>query len=396
MSSTQKRFHDKKLKEQTNKEIIKSIQAVCVQIIDDLEKAKKPAIYSIKESSDNAIYDSKLGYLIPGDKKNKVELGVSSIKKMTRMLVVAEMLIENVKSGMVNSKREIYYRIKSLTKSDDNLKALTFESQEECDEVIDELCGLINKMREDFNVFANERSGLTYSNNLIVEETLSDGKVATIDLSQMGTVPFIPKNRPQDLKLSVKKGRKLDYCLVIESEGTLSTLHANGILQRNDIIIVSTGGQASMATRGWLKKIQDQLRIPIYAFLDLDAWSVAGIFRAAKSSAFNSLIRSPEFCATELKLLGVLPSDIKKYNLDYYKVNEKDSSEYRAIKRAEDALKNDPFFADKKNKKYKEVLEWLITNKIRCEQQALFGVDPKDPLITEKILVEKIKKGDYL
>jgi DNA topoisomerase-6 subunit A len=77
-------------------------------------------------------------------------------------------------------------------------------------------------------------------------------------------------------------------------------------------------------------------------------------------------------------------------------VNEKDSSEYRAIKRAEDALKNDPFFADKKNKKYKEVLEWLISNKIRCEQQALFGVDPKDPLITEKILVEKIRNGDYI
>lgn len=390
------RFFDKKLKELTSKEIIRSVEAVCIKIIEDLESSKRPAIYSIKETADNAVYDAKLGYLVPGDKTNKIELNVSSIKKMTRMLVVAEMLISNVKSGMVNSKREIYYRIKSLTKADPALSEITFESQEECDEVIDELCAMINKMREDFNVFANERSGMTYSKNLIVDETLPDGKIATIDLGQMGTVPFIPKNRPQDLKLKVKKGKKLDYCLVIESEGTLSTLHANGILDRNNIIIVSTGGQASMATRGWLKKIQDQLRIPLYAFLDLDAWSVAGIFRAAKSSAFNSLIRSPDFCAPDLKLLGVLPSDIKKYSLDYYKVNEKDSSEYRAIKRAEDAIKNDPFFADAKNKKYRDVLKWLIDNKIRCEQQALFGVDPKDPLITEKILVEKVRNKDYL
>ena len=34
-----------------------------------------------------------------------------------------------------------------------------------------------------------------------------------------------------------------------------------------------------------------------------------------------------------------------------YNVSDKDAGEFRAIKKAQDALKNDPFFQDKKNKK---------------------------------------------
>jgi len=71
-------------------------------------------------------------------------------------------------------------------------------------------------------------------------------------------------------------------------------------------------------------------------------------------------------------------------------VKENDAQEVRALKKAEDALKNDPFFKDKKNKGVTEILHWLLKNKRRCEQQAYFSVDPRDPTMPEKIIVEKI------
>jgi DNA topoisomerase-6 subunit A len=43
-----------------------------------------------------------------------------------------------------------------------------------------------------------------------------------------------------------------------------------------------------------------------------------------------------------------------------------------------------------------EILHWLIKNKRRCEQQAFFTVDPRDPTMPEKIIVEKIKKGVFV
>lgn len=380
-----------------NVEVISILKNVCLQIMKDLEKSQKPLILSTKESADNAIYDPKLGYFVPGDKKISIELNVNSIKKMTRMLFMARILINQLQEGNVATLRECYYIAKGNIKGTPSLKPLDFADQSESDAVISELCALVESYREDFNVVANEKSGLTYSKALIVTETLPDGTKATIDLGNMGTAPYIPKNRPQDLELKIKKGMKVDYVLAIESEGSASSLVANKFLERNNVIIVALGGQPSMGTRGWLKKIQDQLKLPIYVFSDLDAYSIT-ILRSTKAGAYNSLIRSKDFSAPDVKFLGVLPSDIKRYDLDFYKVNDKDPSESRALKRAEDLLKNDPFFKDKKNKKYRDILETLLREKYRVEQQSYIGYKPKDSKVNgmEYIIVDKIKRGDFI
>jgi DNA topoisomerase-6 subunit A len=361
----------------------------------DLEEAKKPIILSTKESVDNAIYDQKLGILVPGDKKNAIQLDVSSIKKMTRMLFIARILIRNLKARAVNSLREIYYISKGETKSNPDLKPLDFSDQSECDAIVSELCAMVEAYREDFNVVANEKSGLTYSKALMVTETLPNGKKVTLDLGNMGTAPYIPKNKPQDLQLSIKKGKKIDFILAIESEGTANTFVSNGFLERHDAIIIALGGQAANSVRGFLHLMQEQLGIPLYVFTDLDAYSI-NILRSLKAGSYNSLLRSKNYTAPDAKFLGILPADIKKYDLNYYEVNDKDPTENRALKRAADLLDNDPFFKDKKNKKYREVLEFLLKEKVRCEQQALFSVYPKDPTGPERIIMDKIKRGDFI
>ena len=65
------------------------------------------------------------------------------------------------------------------------------------------------------------------------------------------------------------------------------------------------------------------------------------------------------------------------------------------MKKARDALENDPFFKSRKNKGLAKILQWLIKEKRRCEQQAFFSVDAKDPMIFEKIILGKIKAGAY-
>jgi DNA topoisomerase-6 subunit A len=378
-----------------NIDVVGILNEVVLQIMDDLEAAKKPVITSTKESVDNAIYDQNLRILIPGDKKNTMQLDVSSIKKMTRMLFVARLLIRNLKSGAVNSLREIYYISKGEIKNNKDLAPLDFADQSECDGVVSELCAMVEAYREDFNVVANEKSGLTYSKALMVTETLPSGKKVTLDLGQMGTAPYIPKNKPQDLELTIKKGHKVDFILAIESEGTANTFVSNGFLDRHDAIIIALGGQPAMNTRSFLHKLHDQLNIPIYLFTDLDPYSLT-IARSILSGSYNSLLRSKKYSAPSARFLGILPSDIKKYDLNFYKVNDKDPTENRALKRASDLLKSDPFFKDKRNKKYRDVLEWLLKEKVRCEQQALFSVYPKDPTGPEKIIIDKIKKGDYI
>jgi len=374
--------------------IPKLSKELCNRLLSDLEKAKRPVLYATKCALDNALYNPKIGYLQPGDKKVATELNVSSVKKMSRAVFFLEVLLKNIDSGMVNTKRELYYIAKGYVKHNPRLKPLDFADQDESDGSIDFICEMLECYREEVNCYANDRGGQTYSQQLVVTETLPDGEKAVVDLSQLGTSPFQPKNRPQNLKLSARK--KIDFALVVESEGTANTLVANGMTKRHNCIVIGAQGVPSNAVRGWCKLIQDQLKVPLFFFGDLDAYTMQNIYRTLKAGSAASLIRNEDFSAPEVHFLGVLPEDIRKYDLLDYPVKENDAQEVRALKKAQDALKNDPFFQDKRNKGLADILRWLGTQKRRCEQQAFFTVDPRDPTMPEKIIVEKIKKGMYV
>lgn len=378
-----------------NKDIPKEARELCDEMLADLEKAKRPVLEAIKCALDNSFYSPKVGYLTPGKKTVKTELNVSSVQKMARTIFLLEVLLGNLASGAVNTKREIYYISKGLVRSNPNFKPLDFDDQPESDSVIDFICDMLQVYREEMNCFANDRGGQTYSKNLVVTETLPDGTKAVVDVGSLGTTPFQPKNKPQTFKLKPKKG-KIDFCLVIESEGTANTLVANGMHKRHNCIVIGAQGVPSNGVRGWCKTIQEQLRVPMYFYGDLDAYTLQNIYRTLKAGSAASLIRNSDFSAPEVRFLGVLPDDVKKYDLLCYNVNEKDAAEARSLKKAKDALENDPFFRDKNNADLADILHWLVKEKKRCEQQAVFSVDPKDPLILEKVIVEKIKKKSYV
>ncbi len=375
-------------------QIPKISKALCSKMLLDLEKSKRPVLFATKCTLDNSIYQHKVGFLVPGGKKVKTELNVSSVKKMSRMIFMLEILLRNLETGSVNTKRELYYISKGEVKHNNKLKPLDFQEQSESDSSIDFICEMLECYREELNCYANDRGGQTYSKQLVVTEQLNDGTKAVIDLSKLGTSPFQPKNRPQNLKLSAKK--KIEFCLVVESEGTANTLVANGMTKRYNCIIVGAQGVPSNAVRGWLRRIQDQLKIPLYFYGDLDAYTLQNIFRTLKAGSAASLIRNSDYSAPEVRFLGVLPHDIAKYDLNDYPVKEGDAQELRSLKKARDALDNDPFFKDRKNKGLSAILEWLLEHKRRCEQQAIFTVDPRDPQKPEKIIVEKIRAGDYV
>lgn len=378
----------------SDKDLPKIAKSICDKMLKDLELAKRPILHAVKCSLDNSMYDHKRGYFTPGDKKVQTELNVSSVQKMARTVFLMDILLSNLKTGAVNTKRELYYISKGFVKSEPKLKPLDFDEQTESDSVIQFICDMLEVYREEMNCFAGDRGGQTYSKQLVVTEHMTDGTKAEVDLSSLGTTPFQPKNKPQVFKLKSKG--KIDFCLVVESEGTANTLVSNGFTKRNRCIVVGAQGVPSNGVRGWIRTIQEQLKVPIYFYGDLDAYTLQNIFRTLKAGSAASLIRNAEFSAPDVKFLGVLPADVQKYDLYCYPVSEKNVADARSLKKARDTLQNDPFFQDAKNKRLADILRWLIKNKVRCEQQSVFSVDPKDPLRPEKIILEKIKKGSYV
>src|SRR3954463_12919480 len=115
--------------------IPKLSKELCNRLLMDLERAKRPVLYATKCSLDNALYNHKVGYLTPGDKKVATELNVSSVKKMSRAVFMLEVLLRNIDTGAVNTKRELYYIAKGQVKHDPTLKPLDFTDQSESDEI---------------------------------------------------------------------------------------------------------------------------------------------------------------------------------------------------------------------------------------------------------------------
>src|SRR6218665_3978396 len=305
-----------------NIDIPKEARRLADQMLTDLEKSKRPVLEAVKTSLDNSFYNPKVGYLTPGDKVVRTELNVSSVQKLARVVFILEILLNNINIKTVNTKREIYYICKGLIKNNPRNKPLDFEDQDESDSIIDFIGDMLKVYREELNCFANDRGGQTYSQQLVVTETMADGTKATIDLSTLGTSPYQPKNKPQALKLKAKK--KIDFALVVESEGTANTLQTNGFTRRNNCILIGAGGVPSNGTRGWCKLIEEELDVPMYFFGDLDAYTMQNIYRTLKAGSAASLIRNQHFSAPNVRFLGVLPEDVKKYDLPHYKVRESD------------------------------------------------------------------------
>jgi len=129
--------------------------------------------------------------------------------------------------------------------------------------------------------------------------------------------------------------------------------------------------------------------LPVYVFTDGDPYGFGNIYRTLKVGSGNAAHINRYFCVPQAKFLGVTPQDIIDFKLMdvTYPLNDVD------VKRAKDALKNDPFF--KHHKPWKKALEQMIKMGVRVEQQAFakHGLN----FVLDTYLPKKLKKpGDFL
>jgi DNA topoisomerase-6 subunit A len=82
-----------------------------------------------------------------------------------------------------------------------------------------------------------------------------------------------------------------------------------------------------------------------------------------KAGSGNAAHLNEFFCVPRAHFLGVTPQDIIDYKLPTHKLKDVD------VKRAHDALKNDPFV--RHHRQWQKAFRQLIKMGVRAEQQAL-------------------------
>jgi len=332
--------------------VVPKIKKEAKGVEEQILKRKKPTLYFPIRSLANVRYLEKEGYFEIKGKKKERTLTVNTVKTFAQTLKMMALSKTLVETDDIATKREAYYVSK-------NWGDARFLEQEESDTVMDDVEALFEVNREQMGFVPEEKGGDVAGTLIVVDKDPDSGKAIRIDCTKFGSGAYSIPISVEDLKFETTA----KFILVIETAGMFQRLVKHGYWKKANCILVSMGGVPTRACRRFIRRLADTKKIPVYVFVDGDPYGISNIYRTFKVGSGNAAHINEFFCVPQARFLGITPQDIIDYKLPTHPLKEVD------VKRAKDAIKNDPFF--KHHKPWAKAMEQLVTMGVRAEQQAL-------------------------
>jgi DNA topoisomerase-6 subunit A len=348
----------------------KAIQSEASSIHKRILSGKKPSMKFPVRSLSNVRYRPKVGFFELKGRKKERTLTVGTVKTFAQALRMMALSKELVESDDIATKREAYYVSKNWGKA-------RFNEQPESDTVIDDVEALFEVNREQLGFIPEEKGGDVAGRLVVVDRDRDTGKSLRIDCTKFGSGAYSIPISVEDLGFETKA----KFILAIETAGMFQRLVKHNYWKQANCILVSMGGVPTRACRRFIRRLSDEKKIPVYVFVDCDPYGIGNIYRTLKVGSGNAAHINEFFCVPKARFLGITPDDIEKYKLPTHPLKEVD------VKRARDALKNDPFVLH--HKPWQRAFNKLIAMGVRAEQQALakWGLN----YVIDTYLPEKLK-----
>lgn len=352
---------------------IDKILKTAKDIHSSIKKNKHPEITTPIRSLNNVKYDVAKGFFEIMDKAKIRTLTVNTVKTFAQTLRMMALSRELVESKDIATKREAYYVSK-------NWGDARFKEQPESDTVMDDIEAMFAVNREQLGFIPEEKGGDIAGKLVVIDQDTQTGKDIRIDCTKFGSGAYSIPTSVEGLKFETNA----KFILVIETSGMFQRLVKHNYWKKANCILVSMGGVPTRACRRFIRRLADDKKIPVYVFVDGDPYGISNIYRTLKVGSGNAAHINRYFCVPQARFLGITPQDIIDYKLPTHPLKDVD------IKRAKDALKNDPFILH--HKEWRKALKQMIDMGVRAEQQALatHGLN----YVIEKYLPQKIKRAD--
>ncbi|MGE4633711.1 MAG: DNA topoisomerase IV subunit A [Planctomycetota bacterium] len=370
-----KSYIDQVKRENTKKDkkTVQSIEDTADGIYKKIGRRGKPMMRFPVRSLSNVSYDKRKGYLEIGKARKERTLTVNTVKGFAQTLRMMGLSRELILSNDFATKRDVYYQSKNWAEA-------KFDEQTESDTVMDDIEALFSVddiSREQLRFVPDEHGGAVAGDLVVLDPDLDSGVVERIDCTKFGSGAYSIPSSVEHLSFETKA----KFILAIETGGVFQRLQSHKFWKSSNCILVSMAGVPTRSTRRFIRKLSEQAKIPVYAFVDCDPYGISNIYRTLKVGSGNAAHINRFFCVPGASYLGVTPQDIIDYDLPTHPLKEVD------IKRAKDALKNDPFFQSKKQ--WQAALEQLLKMGVRAEQQslAMWGLN----YVIEEYLPAKLK-----
>lgn len=315
----------------------------------------------------NQLYVEELDRIVLKDKTTERAFANTLTVRRTAITTrIMRLVWELCKKGIHTTKRDLFYTDVKL-----------FKTQIDSDDVLNDVACMIGCTRTSLSVIASEKG-------VVIGRVSFREAGDLIDCTRMGVggkaiPPYI--DRVTDIESDA------EFILLVEKDAAFMRMSEDRFYQKYPCIIITAKGQPDIATRMFLKKLRDTLKLPILGLVDSDPYGMK-ILSVYMTGSKNMSYDSSNLTTPDIKWLGVRPTDLDRYNIP--EQCRLDMSEHD-IKTGKEMLEEDFI---RKNKDWHAELEYMVKRKQKAEIQALsnFGFQ----YLTQEYLPRKLAQGDWI
>jgi DNA topoisomerase-6 subunit A len=345
---------------------------------DIVKRNRKPQMKFPVRSLSNVKYDAKHGHFEIRGRTSTRTLTYNTVKTFAQsMRLMATTKKDLLDKNDIAGKREVYYNSKSWGEC-------RFDQQPESDSLLDDIEAMLGVNREQLGYIPEERGGDVAGPLVVRDRNPVTGQAVEIDCSRLGTGAWSIPSRVEQLTFTCSA----NLILVIETASLFQRLVHHLFYETANCVLISMSGVPTRACRRFIRRLADDQDLPVVVFTDGDPYGYCNIYRTLKVGSGQAAHINRFFCVPQARYLGVTPQDIVDYRLE----DATHPLEPADIKRAKDALRNDPFV--KHHKPWQDALNQMLKMGVRIEQQAFakHGLN----FVLEHYLPEKLKKQQFL
>lgn len=223
-----------------------------------------PVLEIRKRTLANTLYDIERGVLrIGSETLRRAFLDAGEAKKFMQTVLMASIICDALINNEYPTIRDLFYRGKHTIRyrklpSGRVAEENTWNEQYESDSVIRDIEVFIDMLREEMLILSKEKG------KVVGDMRIRSGD-DVIDLSRMGHGAYAIESTPDLIEFIDVNA---DFVLVIEKDAVFQQLHRAGFWRRHKAILITSAGQPDRATRRFVRRLNEELNLPVYVLTD--------------------------------------------------------------------------------------------------------------------------------
>jgi DNA topoisomerase-6 subunit A len=360
-----------------DKKTLGSIRNLADGVVHSADRGRAPYVDIPSRSLSNVKFNQSKRIIEMGGGTNRRELfNLAQARSYMQTLLVGSGCKQLIEAGKTTSIRGLFYLLKHTI---EGTSEETFDTQSECDPIIEDIEVSLDAMREELHLYAKNAGAM------VGPITLVDSG-DEIDCARMGSGGYsIPSIVEQEIVQFKKHTAK--FVLHVEKDTVWRRFNEDKFWKTYNCILTHGGGQPPRGVRRMLHRLHYELNLPVYCLLDNDPWGYY-IYSVIKQGSINLAYESRRMAIPEARFLGLRSVDYERCKLStsvQIKLNDQD------IKRAKQIAQY-PWFA--KKTPWQKEIDVMLKNGFKLEVEALISKDIS--YVTEQYVPSRLKEGNFL